>query len=246
MVASDAQQGVYLAGLVLRERASPRIALLYVNDDYGRGLRGTFAKSLAVRRVRPVHEAPFAGGERFTDVDDVARAIARSHPDLLVWLGRSGELRLLLPRLHALDSHIRVLAGDGFGGPNLGLDSAGALRGVRYVRLLDLNNPTPAVRRLRERYMQAWREESTDQFILSYEAVQLLAEAIRVAGPDRESIRRYVAELGPRRHPFLAVAGPIAFDEHGDPPAAYYLAEVGVDRSFAVRVARIPTRTGTP
>lgn len=238
LVPSDLHQGAYLADLALAEARVPRTAVLYVNDDYGRGLRDAFVTSLAARGVRPVYDAPFAEGEGFTDVEYVARALARSHPDLLVWLGRTPELRLLLPQVHAIDPHVRVVAGDGLGGSPLALDSVAALDGVRYVRFLAPASFAPAIQRLREQFAQRWHGELTDQFVLAYEAVQVLAEAIRVAGPDRVEIERYVADLGTRRPPFPAAAGPIAFDERGDPPGRYFLAEVRANRSRPVRVAR--------
>src|SRR5205823_6204062 len=107
---SDEHQGEFLARLVLADTTRPRVALMYVNDDYGRALHETFARSLSAHDVRPVYEAPYSEGEGFTDIDYVAHAIARSHPEMLVWLGRAPELRRLLPELRAAIPSLRVLA----------------------------------------------------------------------------------------------------------------------------------------
>jgi len=235
LVASDVHQGEFLARLVLADPTRPRVALVYVDDDYGRALHGTVTRGLSARGITAVYEAPYSEGEGFTDIDEFAHAIARSRPGLLVWLGRAPELRNLLPKLRAAVPRIRVLASDGFSGPGMLIDSTHSIIGVRYVRFLDLGNPTPAVRALRKRFEINWAgEEFTDQYLMGYQGVRLLAEAIRAGGDNREAIRQYLSELGSTRPPFPGIAGPIAFDAHGDPNPSYYLAEVTVDGSKAV------------
>jgi len=243
LVASDTHQGEYLAGIVLADASHSRAALAYVNDDYGRALHGTFVRSLSARGVTPVYEAPYSEGVGFTDIDDVAHAIARSRPEILVWLGRAPELRRLLPSLRARLPNLRVLASDGFSGPGVRFDTTGAIVGVRYVRFLDIGNPTPAERALRQRFDSIWAgQEFTDQYLMAYQAVRLLAEAIRVGGDDREAIRRYLSQMGTARPPFPGISGPIAFDALGDPSPSYHLAEVTASGSKGVELTVAPSR----
>ncbi len=231
----DSHQGAYLASLILAERPVPSFALLYVNDDYGRALQSILVHDLALRDVAPSYQAPFSEGEHFRNVADVARAIAEARPRLLVWIGRSPELIRLLPDVRARLPQIRVLASDGLSGAYN--DTARALDGVRYVRFLDLSNPAPAVAGLRHRYEQRWHLDFSDQYLLAYEAVRLLAEAIRTVGTDRDAIRDYLSSLGHSRAPYPGLAGPLAFDAHGDPQRSYVLAEVMARRSHPVSPA---------
>jgi len=238
LVASDSHQGAFLASIVLADSTHPRTAVAYVNDDYGRALHETFVRGLSARGIAPVYEGPYSEGDGFDDIADVANAIARSRPQLLVWLGRAPELRHLLPTLRAALPNLRVLASDGFSGPGLRVDTTGSIVGVRYVRFLDIGNPTPAERGLRERFSRIWAgEEYTDQYLMAYQAVRLLAEAIRDGGDDREAIRNYLSELGSTRPAFPGISGPITFDAHGDPSPSYHIAEVTSTGSKAVDVA---------
>ena len=225
LVASDVHQAAFLANVLL-SKPGQRIAVLYVNDDYGRALDASVADHLAANGVTAAYESPFGEGGAFTDADDLARAVARSHPTVLLWLGRSRELAVLMPILHSLVPKLDVLASDGFAGVASESGRVGALVGVKYVRLLDLENPTDGIRALRQRYEREWHELPTDQGILAYEAVQVLARAIAEAGADREAIRTYLSQLGTTRPPIQALAGPVTFDAKGDPPPRYYLAEV--------------------
>jgi branched-chain amino acid transport system substrate-binding protein len=243
LVASDSHQGTFLANIVLADSARPRTALAYVNDDYGRALHESFVRSLSAHGVTPVYEGPYSEADRFVDIEDIAHAITRSRPSLLVWLGRAPELRRLLPALRARLPNLRVLASDGFSGPGVRFDSSGAIVGVRYVRFVDIGNPTPAERALRERFDRIWKgEEYTDQYLMAYQAVRLLAEAIRVEGDNREAIQRFLSQLGTKRPPFAGISGPIAFDANGDPSPSYHLAEVTESGSRSVDVHSVPSR----
>jgi ABC-type branched-subunit amino acid transport system substrate-binding protein len=44
-----------------------------------------------------------------------------------------------------------------------------------------------------------------------YDAVMVLGHAIRVAGADREAVRRFLADLGHEEPAYLGVTGPITF-----------------------------------
>ncbi len=242
MVASDIHQGPFLADVVLSDPSHPRTAILYVNDDYGRALHGTLVRSLAARAQRPVYEAPYAEGAEFGNVDQVARAIARTRPQLLIWLGRSPELQRLLPVLRSLIPDLRVLASDGFSNPRYTPLPPAALVGVHFVRFVDIDGPrATSARALATSYESRWHSASTDQFLLAYDAVHVLIDAIRAVGPNRSAIRDYLSGLGTVRPAFSGVVGPLTFDTHGDPPPVYYLNEVTpTGRRPVIDVRRAP------
>ncbi len=226
MVPGDDYQAGFLAGIVAADSDRERVAVLYVNDDYGRGLHAMLATRLAASGVTPVYEAPYAERAGFTDIGDLVHAIVRSRARLLVWLGRPPELGQLSAPLRAAVPGVRVIASDGFSALPTTEGSAALFAGVRYVRFVNPSDSSPALRDLAQRFRAAMHREPSDQFVLSYEAVRLLAEAIRSVGHDREAIRRYLAGLGTSRPAFPGAAGPVMFDSHGEPPAKYFLKTV--------------------
>lgn len=226
LVASDAHQGRFLADAIAKEASGRRIAVLYVNDDYGRALEQVLAAELAKRGIAPVHVSPYAEGARFTSADDITGALSRARPDLLVWLGREPELRLLLPKVRAAKLGLRVFASDGFTTPRRTLPGGESLVGVRYVRLQDPSVNSPEIARLRARFPRSLPYDLSDQYLLSYQAVQLAAEAISVGGATREQVRQYLSELGTARPAFRGILGDIVFDKYGDAPPRYHLVEV--------------------
>ena len=69
----------------------------------------------------------------------------------------------------------------------------------------------------------------------TYDAVYLLRDVITRSGPEREAVRRELAQVGTGAPAFQGVTGTVAFDARGDVPnQAVY---IGVVRDGAVRLA---------
>lgn len=235
LVASDEHQGTFLAREIAHDPSTRRVAVMYVSDDYGRAINQTLLRGLSTHGITPVYEAPYLEGQRFTtDLEVVIGAIARSRPDLLVWLGREPDLRVLLPALRRRVPSIRVLASDGFGAARRNENGTEALVGVRYVRVQDPETNSPKISRIRERYRIPNEYELTDQFLLGYQCIELLAHAVKTVGANRERIRDFLNELGSTQPAFQGTLGSISFDANGDAPPTYYLMEVTPSGSRSV------------
>jgi ABC-type branched-subunit amino acid transport system substrate-binding protein len=98
---------------------------------------------------------------------------------------------------------------------------------VRFVRLVDMNRPDSVLQRLRVATRNAGRGEISDQTVLAYDAVTILAEAIRAVGPHRVAIRDWLVRLGSGAPAFEGLSGPIAFGVKGERTSQYFMEEVG-------------------
>ena len=231
LTGSDVHQAAFVANHVLGLPVTPRTAVLFVNDDYGRPLHRSITSRLRAAGLSPVYDSPYAAEATDADNTEMVDAVARSHPQLIVWIGRSADYLRIQPLLHAALPTVEVVATDGFSGSTIANDSLHRLDGVRYVRLLDVQRPDTNLSRLFARYQrEGWREPS-DQAVLSYDSVLLLAEAIRAAGPNREAIREWLTRVGSSVPPVQGLSGSIAFSGEGDRIPQYFLATVGQGRS---------------
>jgi branched-chain amino acid transport system substrate-binding protein len=221
MVASDVHQGVFLANEVIAHGGA-RVAVLYVNDDYGRGLREVLVERLRAIGVKPVYDAPFGEDDRH-EVGEIIESVVRARPQVLVWVGRAHRFRDVSVALRRELPTMSVLASDGFGGPELSHDTEHLFDGVRYVRLVDYTRHDSAMRAFRNRFIERVFPELTDQAVLSYDAVTLLAEAMRHVGPNREAIRDWLSKVGHGSPPFEGLTGPIAFPTGGDRAPGYFM-----------------------
>jgi branched-chain amino acid transport system substrate-binding protein len=237
LVASDEHQGDFLAAQVLAIQPAPRVAVLYVNDDYGRALRDVVVGQLGAAQLAPVYDGAFSEDTAIRDDVQIVAALARPRPQLLLWLGRSARFRRMAPLLRRALPTLSVVASDGFGAAGLATDPGHVFDGVRYVQIVDFAHPTQRIAALQSRFAADGWPALEDQAVLSYDAVLLLAAAMAEAGPRREAIRDWLAEVGLTRPPFVGASGPISFDANGDREPSYHLVEVGVPA---------PAGAGTP
>lgn len=233
LVASDEYQARFLADQALT-RPGLRIAVLYVNDDYGRALHSLLVATLAERSVRPVYEGAYVEDDTANGAPVLLGSLAAAHPTTLLWLGRADEFVRIAGQLRAALPHLDVLASDGFGGVTVEGASAGLLDGVKYVRLVDIERPDTALQRVRTEYRKLGHGDLPDQTALAYDAVLLVAQALRDVGPDRDAVRDWLAQLGRGRSAFPGITGPLAFPRQGDREPRYVLVTAGARRPSTV------------
>ena len=235
MVPPDPVQGEALARLVTDSLASARgggparLVVLYVGDDYGRGLRPAFADALPEAMPdgspgpRLVLELPHTEDE----VDEVdwnhqVTAVSEANPDAVVWLGRVPALDQLLPKLREELGEVPIYGGDALGPAAQNGDLHSDWDGVHFLDFVDMT-ATPELVDLGERLRDeeegddgvAWRGAGGPE-ALAYDAVRLLLASVRDGATTGPAMRDYLNELGRDRPPFEGIAGPVEFDEHGD------------------------------
>lgn len=230
LVPGDRRQAAFLAIHVARLRPRAQVAVVYVNDDYSRGLRAGLVRSLAELRVRLVYEAPFleGGGENreLSDFASLAEGVGYAGADVVLWLGRWPELEVCLPLLRQVSPEILVFASDGVESDPVFHEAGGRFTGLRFVRFVDTHAEDETLGALRRRYRMLSGRELTSQSLLAYEAIRLVAEAVRAGAQSREAVRTYLNSLGRTRPPYQGVSGAIAFDRNGDNVRPYELAVV--------------------
>jgi branched-chain amino acid transport system substrate-binding protein len=224
MVPSDVWQGRFLAGAVAE--AFPdgaRLAVLYVNDDYGRGLRSEFRARLDTERYPVVVDIPHLQDD--VGPVDVANGIAaavEATPDVVVWLSRGPVLRIFLPDLRRRLGGVPIYGGDAIGTETPAADELELWKGIYYSDFLD-PRATPALREFGERLRERTGRSATTSEILTYDAMALLLAALRDGKRSGPEIRDWLDGLGRERPPFQGVTGALSFDDNGDVERPYVL-----------------------
>jgi branched-chain amino acid transport system substrate-binding protein len=238
-IPSDLRQAAFLADLVRSEAGERRPALIYVNDDYGRGLYQELRRRLVEGGTPPVYEGVYGEADKAPRLEVLARALSDSPANGVVWIGRSQALGHFAAALREMSPTVPVLASEAVEAGRVYRNEDGVYTGVRFVRFLDPAAPGP-VQELRERYLERFGEEITGTAVLTYDTVLLLAEALQAGARDRRGIRDYLMSLGRQRPEFQGIMGSISFDENGDLDRAYLLAEVTPDGVKHVATPRGP------
>jgi branched-chain amino acid transport system substrate-binding protein len=207
--------------------------VLYLNDQYGRGVRQTFVRDF-VRRGGVLQSIdPYLGDIPLVGpyLDRLAKT---GGTDFLVVAGNRGEAEEVLRQARRRGLMMPVIGGDGLEG----IEASGALAEGVYLSSAYLPTlGTPANRK----FIQAYRKKfptaglPNQPAAATYDAVYLLREVLARSGPQRSDVRRELARVGGAAPAFRGVTGTVAFDTKGDVPnQAVY---IGVVRGGAVRLA---------
>jgi len=226
LVGSDIHQARFLASAALSGPGPHRIAAIYVNDDYGHALNRELRSELANRGVELAYQARYVEGRDIPYPDKMISGMVSAGVTHLLWLGRSSQLTAVMERLRVEIPALRVIASDGAQNGTALRNLDGALTGVRVVSFLSSDTPNATLALLHKRFFAMSDQPLTSDVVLAYDAVHLIASAVREVGPNRERIRQYLAGVGSQRPTHRGASGDIGFDVNGDPRATYRLLEI--------------------
>ncbi len=217
LVPPDDRQAAVLAQTVTRTfPAGARVALLYVNDDYGRGLRQLLRRNLDSTRYPIVVDLPHLDSDgRGEIVSADADPVARATPDVLLWLGRPSTLLQALPHLRQRLGAVPVLASDATASWTSLDNGDNILAGVQYIDFVDMES-TPALRDFRARFASRFGKQAGGAEALVYDATRLVLVAIADGASTGEEVRAYFETLGRERPAYEGIAGRVAFTPEGD------------------------------
>lgn len=236
---SDLEHGSALAHWAYQRLRLRRGAVLYLNDQYGRGIRQTFVREFIRLGGQLESIDPYLGST--PDVGAYLDRLARSRrAEFLLVAGNRSEGEEIIRQARRRGLDIPVLGGDGLEG----IHESGALaEGVYLSSAYFPNLSTEGNLRFVEAYRRRYPNAGipNQPAAAAYDAVYLLRDVIARAGSDRADVRRALAGVGSATPPFEGVTGTVAFDAAGDVPNQnVYIGQV---KNGAVVVAEDGTET---
>ena len=222
LVPPDDRQGEFIATSLRGMADVERVVVLYVNDDYGRGLRSTVLAALDSGSPQVVGEVPHleSSQQRPDDLDLARSVIEQARPDAIVWLGRPIILDRYLPMLRAFGP-LPIVASDASAVVRAEAGSE-EWRDVWYVDFVDADAPGP-MQDFGRRFSERIGRRATSADVLTYEATRLLLQAAHEGASSGPEIREWLDSLGRSRPAYQGITGAIRFDENGDVDRSYVL-----------------------
>ena len=173
---NDSVEGAALGRFAAEYLGARRVALFYVPDEYGMGLRVAVMRKLREHDVRVVDNVPVVAGADLEIL--LASFIRRSPPDLILSLCPVTQTGNLARIASQLQPGLRVLAGDAATSLSQLIEAAGQAADSIYVATFWIPpGTTDAGRKFTARYqaMTGQTPEAGDALI--YDAIMLLATA---------------------------------------------------------------------
>ena len=206
VIASDSATGVQLAQFV-RRLGHTRVAILYENDSYGRGLAEAFRRSFqgVILGIDPI---PSGAG----DFEPYISFLKRQAPDLVFVAGTEASGMAILREAKRQELTAAFIGGDGWTGIVGEPAAEGSYVGAPFTAADQRVEAQKFVTAFRRKYSMT----PDGNAALAYDATKLLARVVGEVGPDRAAIRERLASLD-ERTAYRGVTGAIHFLDTGDP-----------------------------
>ena len=211
---SDLSHGPALARFAYRRLGARRAGVIYLNDDYGRGVRQAFAAEFTRLGGVVVEQDPFA--PTTVSLEPYVSRMRAGGVDVLMLAADVPGAELALREMRRQGIRWPVLGSDAL----VGIEADGPLaEGVHVSSAYMSDRPGDKNAAFVVDFFRATQgERPNDVAGLTFDIVQLVAQALEAVGPDRRALRAYLASVGSRLPPYEGVSGRIAFDPSGDVP----------------------------
>ncbi|MGQ9646345.1 MAG: ABC transporter substrate-binding protein [Thermodesulfobacteriota bacterium] len=214
---TDAFQGRYMANWVKKQGKWNRFAVIYVNDDYGRGLSEVFIKGL---KEAGFPEGSVVASEAFlpndTDFSVQLTKIKNLRADALFIAGHYKEGALIVRQARELGLNAQILGTDGIGHPEYIKVAGKAAEGTFYLGYFSLADKRPYIQKWANEFKSKYNQEPGLVEGLANDCVLLIAKAIEVGGANRRDLNAGLASIGTKTPPVMGALGENKFDENGD------------------------------
>jgi branched-chain amino acid transport system substrate-binding protein len=227
---SDAAQGPALADYAVKDWGKRRIAVFYVNDDYGRGLAQLFEQRVRDQGGEIVSSIMNRNILQQGDKDLIRSALnslkEKGAPDLVVLFQRLDAARFTLQSLREAGLDSDILGGDSVGPPAFAKGNPSIMEGTRVSQFfLPRDGDARAAKFLKD-YREITGHDADYGEAFAYDAVYLVRDAIVGGGATRPGVKSYLDRLIRDRTQETGVAGTYILGPDHDARRELYVVEV--------------------
>jgi len=208
---SDIFEGGEMAKFAFNNLKISKTAIIYVNNDYGKGLEQVFRRGFEELGGTILANEGYEFGA--TDFRTQLSKIKVKKPEALYIVGYWKEIIQILRQMKEIDFHTQILSAIGFKEPEIlefaGQEAEGAiLTGPFY----DPHIKEEIVQDFVTRYKVKFNEEPGIWAAHSYDAMKIIGLSIEGGGSTSSEIQKVMSTI----KDFKGVTGIMSFDEHGD------------------------------
>ncbi len=219
-------QGAALAQYALG-RGWRRAGVIYDSSEYGTAVALSFMETFYGGGGTVVGQRLYRDGTR--DFARFIRGIQEERPQVVLLAGYPDEGNLFLEQAARAGVRVPLLAPDAYANPEAVQAAGGRAHGMVVAAAFFPDNPLPRVRAFVRQFQQRFGTPPDAFAAQGYDAVKILAFALKRAGAvrsngtvDRERLRDTLAAL----QDYPGVTGTLTFDRFGNPAREVLLLQV--------------------
>ncbi|HEX6187253.1 MAG TPA: ABC transporter substrate-binding protein [Pyrinomonadaceae bacterium] len=226
---SDAAQGPALAEYAVNDWHKRRVAVFYVNDDYGRGVAELFEKrvdELGGQIVSSVmHRNLLTDDDRELIRATLAGFKQGQEPDLIVLFQRLDAAKWTLGTIRDLKLKSSILGGDSLSPADFSAAHPELTEGMRVSQFFvpDLNDLR--TRQFLKDFQELAGRAPDYGNAFAYDAVYLVCEAAAKGGATRAGVKAYLDKLIQDQIPGHGVVGTFVMGSNHDAKRALHIVE---------------------
>ena len=210
----DDFQGQFIAEYIKYVLGYNRVAVFFDNDDYGRGLRDAFAARAEEIGLEIVREEAYVRDTQ--EYTPQLTQIMAQKPDIIFVSGLYANAAMILTQARNLGIETPFIGGDGLLSADLITNAAKASEGTVVTCPFLPTAPDESTQKFVASFKERYGTEPDCWAALAYDALGIVARAIREVGPDRNAVRDYIAAMDSPQKGYDGVAGLTYFNADGD------------------------------
>jgi len=213
MAVQDAEIGILMGDLMAQKLKAKNVAILYPNNDFGKGLAGVVEAQLKKQNVNVTSSQAYLVTDK--DFSALLTVIKAQNVDALAVCGTYTDGGLIVKQAGELGLTVPVVSGPGFYSPKFVEIAGKASERAIFLNAFVSSNPDPKVQGFVKKYTEKYGSAPDTFAALGYDQMYVIAKAMEKAAEKgaitRENVRDAMAATN-----YAGITGTVTFNDKGD------------------------------
>ena len=190
---TQSQASPALADFAITELGLQKLAVFYLNTDWGQSSYDLFAERVTELGGEMVSTEAYLAEEK--DFRSALTNARDANPDALILFSYQADGALIAQQVRQAGLDVPIVGASPLQSPDFLELGGDAVEGVLIVSQFLPTDPRPHVKEVVDAYMAKY-DETPDFFAVhAYDTIQIIAKAIELGGPTREGVHSALSEI---------------------------------------------------
>lgn len=190
---TQSQAAPALADFGVNDLGLKKIAVLWLNNDWGKATYGLFEGRVKELGAEIVTQEAYLADEK--DFRSALTRVRDSNPEGIALISYQADGALIAQQIRESGLEQPIFGAASLQSPDFLNLGGQAVEGAYILGEFLSSDPDPAVQAFVEKYRAKYDEEPDNFAVQAYDTIILIAEAIRIGGPTREGVHGALPQL---------------------------------------------------